>query len=661
MGQVLGFESSDLGLDERSPTLQLSSSSPSSSPARKSTRQEILDGDINAFSRAHFAQEKKGKVMDNYKMLNELGTGSFGIVNKARDVRNDTLFAIKTLPKHKVKDPQKIKEEFMTIRQLDHPHICKAYECYDDRKNMYLVMELLVGGTLLETLCRQTKFTEADAGSITRQILSALAYLHAANFIFRDLKTENVMFVSQPEPEDQLQDADAGAGGAPRTRRQREIKLIDFGLCCPFDKGSKLCKAAGTPYSVAPELVTSPVQYDQKCDAWSAGVVIFIMLSGKYPFKAKTKNDLLKVIRKEPVSFAHPHWKKISKEGKMMLAELLKKNPAQRLAVTDALMHPWIAHRSMTLTQNILTDVVDSFHHFQDLNMFEKAAVTALAWRANDEDTAHLRDIFRTLDSDGNGHITVQELRSVIEQAGIQIPVDLEQLAVQADTDGGGTIEYTEFLAATLDKQKLIREEVIWEAFRCFDADGSGTITKQELLKILTGESGDKIRQAHGNKAVDNFVDEYDLSGDAVIDFEEFMDMLQGVRQTYTKRKSIALTNGNKPEEFEVTSPPRQNTGSPNDSPRRKPKKSPRSESPRSFRQEAKPPAESEDSLFAQLCFCSMLSKQVAQPVNTGNAPTLVDDSATARKRASRTMLSARSNRSARSSRRGNSPTHQRT
>merc|ERR1719379_1939953 len=204
-------------------------------------------------------------------------------------------------------------------------------------------MELLTGGTLLEALCRLTRFTESDASHIMRQILSALSYLHEASFIFRDLKTENIMFSSQD------QTRRAGISDSSPRLLGCEIKLIDFGLCCPFEKGSKLCKAAGTPYSVAPELVTSPVQYDQKCDAWSAGVVIFIMLSGKYPFKAKTKNDLLKVIRKEPVSFAHPHWKKISKEGKMMLAELLKKNPAQRLAVTDALLHPWIAHRSMTL------------------------------------------------------------------------------------------------------------------------------------------------------------------------------------------------------------------------------------------------------------------------------------------------------------------------
>merc|ERR1712187_242515 len=81
------------------------------------------------------------------------------------------------------------------------------------------------------------------------------------------------------------------------------IKLIDFGLCCPFERGQKIAKAAGTPYSVAPELVTAPVQYDQKCDAWSAGVVMYIILSGQYPFRAKTRDARRQQIRREPVSF----------------------------------------------------------------------------------------------------------------------------------------------------------------------------------------------------------------------------------------------------------------------------------------------------------------------------------------------------------------------
>lgn len=580
---------------------------------------EQLDGQLAAFDRSSFAQEKKGKIEETYLTLSELGKGSFGVVSKAKDVRNGDLVAIKTLPKKEMKDPQKIKDEFNVIRQLDHPHICKAFECYEDRKNIYLVMEFLSGGTVLQSLKRQTKFVEADAGHIMRQILSALSYLHQSGFIFRDLKTENVMFISQPIKEEE------SFWGSPRPCSVREIKLIDFGLCCPFEKGSKMCRAAGTPYSVAPELVTSPIQYDQKCDAWSAGVVMYILLSGKYPFNGKTKEDLLLAIRKEPCRFSQPVWYKVSKQAKNLLAELLHKKANQRISVAEALSNPWLRRKSSLPTEEILRDMMDAFAHFQELNMFEKAAVTALAWRANHQDTAHLRQIFESLDQDGNGHITIQELRGVIEKAGIDIPIDLDlqQLVFQADTDGGGTIEYTEFLAAAMDKQKIIKDEIISEAFRIFDQDGSGTITKQELLKILVGQKGDANCQSGDKNAVNNFVDEYDVSGDAVIDQEEFAEMLERVKQTYRDRKSVCADAAPTFTARAAQKAVRRLVGI----------------------EDAKSAA-MEQSLLQRFCWCTRLSKDVPETMRTGRSMSPKDSKDSSRKRRSKDRPAARPSKS---------------
>lgn len=478
--------------------------------------------DLALFDRSTLAQVKSGNLFQNYEVLEELGSGSFGVVNKGMDIRSKgivvaPIVAIKTIPKKKVSDQKKLKAEFNVLRQLDHAHICKAYEFYEDHRNIYLVMDICSGGTLLETLCKQRKFSESDASNVMKQILSPLAYLHQSNFVFRDLKTENVMFAAPST------DGKIGC-----------VKLIDFGLCCPFDRGTKICKAAGTPYSVAPELVTAPVQYDQKCDAWSAGVVMYILLSGQYPFNGKTKDELLHKIRREPVSFKDKRWKKISREAKMLIAELLRKNAEARCEVITALSHAWIQSETQLPEENIMAEVVDSMTHFQGLNMLQKAAITALAWRASDDDTVHLRQIFESIDRDGNGYVTVEELRNAFEQAGVKVGVDLGALAMQAGTDGNDTIEYTEFIAAAIDKRKMIKEEAVWEAFKIFDQDGSGTVTKKELLKILTGRTSDKIRQVHGDKAIDCFLGEYDVSGDDVIDFDEFMQMLNAASESYS-------------------------------------------------------------------------------------------------------------------------------
>jgi len=494
-----------------------------------------LDAGLHKFDRSSFSQVKSSGLSEKYELGEELGSGSFGVVRKARDVHNEQHVAIKTIARKTVNDPDKIMQEFKVIRKLDHPHICKAYECYPDVQNIYFVMELLTGGTLLDTLSRQKKLTEGDANGIMRQLLSALAYLHEANFIFRDLKTENVMFSTAMtrtvgEPDEQ------GVQMSKRTYRLREIKLIDFGLCCRFEKGSKLRKAAGTPYTAAPELFTTPIQYDQKCDAWSAGVVMYMMMAGEYPFAGSSKDKLLYNIRKQPYSLSHPVWNRISQEAKSLLAELLRKDAQQRIAISYALAHPWVSKKGSLPDKGIIVEVVENFFFFKSLNMFQKAAITALAWRVPDEETVHLRDIFETLDRDGNGHITVQELQGVIVDAGVSTPAELQVLFAQADTDGGGTLEYTEFLAVMLDKEKVIKEDVIWEAFRIFDQDGSGTITKKELLKILTGRTCDRIKHGHGNQAVENFVEEYDVSGDAEIDFDEFVEMLNTVKASYQLR-----------------------------------------------------------------------------------------------------------------------------
>ncbi|CAK9023976.1 unnamed protein product [Durusdinium trenchii] len=482
--------------------------------------------DLQTFDRALLAQVKKGKVEENYELLEELGHGSFGVVNRARDTRSTcvsmaTYVAVKTIPKKKISDPKSVKDEFNVIRQLDHAHICKAYECYEDRRHIYLVMDICSGGTLLETLCVQQRFPEAQAAKIMRQTLSALLYLHQANFIFRDLKTENIMFAKP------VKEGEVG-----------NIKLIDFGLCCPFRPGAKITKAAGTPYSVAPELVTPPVQYDQRCDSWSAGVVMFIVLSGQYPFHGKTKDELLNKIRKEPVSFKNPRWKKISKDAKSSVAELLRKKPENRCSIADALRHVWLKANVTLPSAEVMKGMVETMIQFQDLNMLQKAALTALAWRASDEDTQHLRQIFECLDQDSNGHVTMTELRGAFAEVGVELPGDLSICGV--GTDGNDTIEYTEFLAAALDKSKVLKEDIVWQAFKIFDSDGSGTVTKAELLKLLTTGRSDKAKHEKESKTIEAFLDSYDTSGDGVVDFSEFLHMLDESQDPHRHRPVVA-------------------------------------------------------------------------------------------------------------------------
>merc|ERR1719473_1672104 len=133
-----------------------------------------------------------------------------------------------------------------------------------------------------------------------------------------------------------------------------------------------------------------------------------------------------------------------------------------------------------------------------------------------DDSIKDLRDMFYSLDKDGDGTISVQEMKEGIEKSKIEIPSDLQKIMEQVDSDGSGVIDYTEFLAATLDKRHYIQEDVCWAAFRVFDLDGNGKITKDELATVLGSNQTETIEGVLGmeREEIERIVQEVDQDGD---------------------------------------------------------------------------------------------------------------------------------------------------
>merc|ERR1719301_231273 len=137
----------------------------------------------------------------------------------------------------------------------------------------------------------------------------------------------------------------------------------------------------------------------------------------------------------------------------------------------------------------------------------------------------NLRSMFMQLDDNGDGLLSVQEMREGLQKAGLKdIPPDLQQIMEQVDSDGSGVIDYTEFLAATLDKKSYMQKDVCWSAFRVFDRNGDGKISMAELEQVLA--SGN-VEEAMGAGAVKELMKEVDTNGDGEIDFQEFMQMMR--------------------------------------------------------------------------------------------------------------------------------------
>jgi len=395
------------------------------------------------------------------------------------------------------------------MKMMDHPNIIKLYETFEDHRNIYLIMEICSGGELFDRIIETGHFTEVQAAIVMQSILRGIFYMHEIKLTHRDLKPENFLFQTKDPIE------------------KCTLKIIDFGLSCKFAEGTVLTTKAGTPYYVAPQVLAE--EYDQSADLWSCGVIMYVLLCGYPPFYGETDADVLTKVRLGNFTFNAADWKNVSEDAKNLIRMLLKMNPRDRYTAEQSMNHVWIKNKAPK-AQNVAlqASLVDNLKGFRSTNKLKKAALHVIAFQLDESQIKNLRDVFLQLDDNGDGLLSVKEMRDGLQKAGLKdIPPDLQEIMEQVDSDGSGVIDYTEFLAATLDKKSYIQEDVCWSAFRVFDRNGDGKISMQELEQVLS--SGDaSVEQAMGANAVKELMKEVDVNGDGEIDFNEFMTMMRG-------------------------------------------------------------------------------------------------------------------------------------
>mmetsp|Transcript_3923 Transcript_3923/g.10908 ORF Transcript_3923/g.10908 Transcript_3923/m.10908 type:complete len:507 (+) Transcript_3923:86-1606(+) len=477
----------------------------------KKTGNTLPKKDIKAggIGHAQFIMDNPGKIADFYELdRKKLGEGSYGSVCKAKKKDTNVKRAVKTISKAQMKNVDRFKQEIAIMKMMDHPNIIKLFESFEDHRNIYLVLELCAGGELFDRIIESGHFTEVQAAILMQQIVRAIYYMHENHVCHRDLKPENFLFTTKDSIE------------------KNTLKIIDFGLSCKFEPGQVLTTKAGTPYYVAPQVLAG--KYDQLSDMWSVGVIMYVMLCGYPPFFGETDAEVLSKVRLGNFSFNAADWKNISEDAKNLIRFLLKMNPRDRYTAEQTLNHEWIKNKApkaanVELQQNF----VDNLRGFRSQNKLKKAALHIIAGQLNEDQIKALRETFTALDSNGDGLLTPAEMKHGLEKAGLkEIPPDLQQIMEDVDADGSGVIDYTEFLAATLDKRAYLAEDVCWSAFSLFDKNGDGKISQEELKSVL---ENDEVKEAAGGeKAILDLMKEIDGNGDGVIDFDEFMQMMRG-------------------------------------------------------------------------------------------------------------------------------------
>lgn len=489
-------------------------------------------------------------LSDYYKIGKVLGSpGQYGICKEVLRKKDGKLFAVKIINKRKYnKDKQLTSnffnelraETYLLAKANDHPNIISYHEIFEDIHHFYIVMDHCGGGELFDRISREQKFSEKMAGNLFRQMMSALYYIHSLGIAHCDLKPENFLFETSDD--------------------NSRILLIDFGMAKVVEWRKYYKAINGTPYYIAPEVLHG--KYNEVCDMWSMGVILFIMIFGFPPFhcskqsisQSQSDGIIFKKIKKgfTPKVLANygswfPDTIPVSSKCRDLIARLLRKNVADRLTAEEALEHQWL-QQSITIEGKeevnlykeqlqlqpikrvINSPILNSLRGFTNSKTGLQTQILGLLQKCNylnTNQTKSVREFFDAADKDGDGRVSAQELFSALKQVDKDITMaDVQSILTSIDDDNNGYIDYDELLSSRINRKLQSNEDRLRKVFELLDFDKSGKISKQELQSALESIDNKKLT----DKQCDELIKECDKDGDGEIDFEEFIQLFRAAK-----------------------------------------------------------------------------------------------------------------------------------
>ena len=453
-----------------------------------------------------FVSENPGVFRKCYQVMGQLGAGAYATVLLASEILSGAKRAVKVIPKRRIvshEAAQKYLSEVEILRQMDHPNIVRIYEYFQDETYLYIVMELCEGGELLDKIVEKTVLPEAEVAMYMRQLLSAVLYCHTKHIVHRDLKLENLLLLSRNEADSML-------------------KIIDFGTSALYDPRRKLKRRLGTVCYIAPEVLGTG--YDEKCDMWSCGVLLFVLLSGRMPFAGENDQQVLANAARGNFSMTSVEWLEVSDGAKALVRSLLQLDPKKRLSAVQAFNDPWVQQTNPSAPPvPVFSKAILNLASFHARNQLQKAVLCFMSSRLiSTGEVQELAQVFHVLDQSGSGRLSKRELREGIQRV-MGLDLDLKstsQIIDEVDVDSSGFIDYSEFLVAAMDRQKLLSKERLKAAFAAFDVDHNGKISLSELKQMLDHQG---VLSEH---VWSSFLSGVDKNGDGEVDWKEFKQMM---------------------------------------------------------------------------------------------------------------------------------------
>ena len=499
-----------------------------------------------------------------YEELEEIGSGMYGVVKKVRLISNpEVTRAMKIIPEENVVQGEgaSLIDEIEILKNLDHINIMKMYESFVDNNNYYIVSELCDQGHLLSKMEKLGKMDQIVVKYLMDQIFNAVAYLHSKNILHGDIKLENVLLnkttkrggrrftninLDFNEDEELTEDINKNFGKRQTSKKSvnyikdmmnYEVKLIDFGCSKYFvkrKKKKKLRGIIGTSIYCSPEVVDN--LYDERSDEWSCGVLMYILLSGVPPFYGDTEEEIFEKIKKCKYDFTPPPFKKVSKNCKDLIRRLLEPKKQYRIKAIEALRHPFFTESfdpNSAMTEDKDLNVLKNFiNPIKYQSKFHEAIAVFLCVNfITTEEENTLKTVFRYLDKDGKGIISLEMMKKSLEEIGIEISdEELQKVFDQIDENGSSFIEYQEFIRNTCDIKKLMSEQNLKNVFNTISSNNN-TMTGQDIKNFIFHDA--IVRE----ETLKEYFDSFGMKFEDSIVFDDFYNMIRNNQKLGKKEK----------------------------------------------------------------------------------------------------------------------------
>ncbi|KAH9651811.1 calcium-dependent protein kinase 9 [Citrus sinensis] len=244
----------------------------------------------------------------------------------------------------------------------------------------------------------------------------------------------------------------------------------------------------------------------------------------------ETEKGIFDAILQGDIDFESAPWPTISSSAKDLVRRMLTQDPKKRITSAQVLEHPWIKEGGEASDKPIDSAVLSRMKQFRAMNKLKKLALKVIAENLSTEEIQGLKQMFTNIDTDNSGTITYEELKAGLARLGSKLTeAEVQQLMEAADVDGNGTIDYIEFITATMHRHKLERDDHLYKAFQHFDKDNSGFITIDELeIAMKDYGMGD-------DDTIKEIISEVDTDNDGRINYDEFCAMMRSGTQPQAK------------------------------------------------------------------------------------------------------------------------------